>query len=379
MSRLILAPFLLLGLCPQLRAGSSALAWPVEAQQHEPSISAGEGEPSDCPAVLSASDSLLLWAIEATVAHRYSLASCLLAQACAENPAEPLSVLLQAASLQAKMQDLENYAERDSFVALLARARSLASQKLTSQPSARAFFCLGVVEAYSAYDELRRGHQLSAYRHGLRARSYFEKALAIDPQFCDAAVGIGSFLYWRGKALRYLAWLPFVSDRREDGIRTVLDAFPCTKFTRWTSVSNLSWILLDADRPAEALRWAEEGLARFPESRFFLWPAAEALFRMGRWSDSEAFYRRILAGLESQVGSSGYNELLCYLRIAECRRATGDLLGALESLDQALAVRPGNGVESAVEELRERASRLRREVTEELRRQRKTDVPTRTR
>lgn len=328
------------------------------------------GEPGKPPVAPTTLDSLILRAIEATVQHRYPLAQSLLVKAADLDPQDPLPVLLRAASLHARMQDLENYAQQAEFLALLDSARALALRIQTQGPSAHASFCLGTIEAYLAYTSLREGRPLAAYRHGLRARGYFQETLRLDSSNCDAAVGVGSFVYWRGKALRYVSWLPFVYDPREQGIRTILDVLPCTHLTRWTALSNLSWILLDAGRPHEALRWAEVGLQHFPDSRFFLWPAAEALFRLGRWQEAEATYRKILVSLSEEKGSSGYNEVLCHLRIAECRSKTGDLVGALESLDHALIVPVGDGTRKELDEALDRAQRLRRRLAHELSQQR---------
>ncbi len=311
-------------------------------------------------------NTLLRQGVEATVEHRYQRAEELFRRVGEMWPDDPLPILLQAAGLYAQMQDLENYARSDEFLALLDSTRNLARRRLERGPTADDYFSLATAEGYLAYLALREHRYLSAYRHGIAARSGYRKALELDSTYCDAAVGIGSFLYWRGKALRFLSWLPFVSDRRQEGIDRIVRAIPCTRFGRWTALSNLCWVLLDAGKPEEALRWAEEGLQRFPSSRFFLWPAAEACFRLGRWKEAELLFSQILQGLKGEPKSSGYNELICLLKVAQCRQERGDLEGALAAVSAALSTRVGDGVKSRAEHLFEQARKKYAELQRQL-------------
>ena len=56
--------------------------------------------------------------------------------------------------------------------------------------------------------------------------------------------------------------------------------------SRWPPYEDYSWLLLKADRPAEALTVLQDGIAKFPNNPWLLNSRASALYELGRLGDA---------------------------------------------------------------------------------------------
>ena len=312
-------------------------------------------------------DKALEQATVAIVQHQYERALHLLDEAAHLQPRSPLPAILRAATVHAEMQDLEQPRLEPLVKALLDSAEAQINQLLVAEdPPVPVLFAAGSLHAYRAYEAVRHHSYFSAYRHGLKANHFFKAALESDSSYCDARIGVGSFQYWRSRALRPISWLPFIPDEREEGLLNLERALPCARLAKWTGLSDLAWILLDAGEPAKAWSVASDGLRSFPNSRFFLWPAAEASYRLGNWRDCERKFKTILAGLRRTEGSSGYNEVICFLKIAEAQAKQGRLREALSTLQDLQGFNLPPETRKRARHLFKQAARLRREIEEEM-------------
>jgi len=307
-------------------------------------------------------------ATAAIVRHNYTGALSLLRRADRLNPTSPLPSLLRAATMHAEMQDLEQPKLEPIVAALLDSAEARLDSVLAHRaPSPTDLFAAGSLHAYRAYEAVRHHSYFSAYRHGLKANHFFKAALRADSTYCDARIGVGSFQYWRSRALRPISWLPFIPDEREEGLLNLEQALPCARLARWTGLSDLAWMLLDAGEPAKAWQVASDGLRFFPKSRFYLWPAAEASYRLQNWKDCESKFREILEGLRHTRGSSGYNEVVCLLKIAEAQKMQGHIRAALATLNELRTFPLPPETRKRAKHLLKRAERLHRELEQLLR------------
>ncbi len=328
----------------------------------------GQTQPGHRPDTTSQDfEATLEQATAAIVSHEYRRALDLLRRAERMRPGSPLPRLLRAATVHAEMQDLEQPKLEPVVQALLDSAEMQLDTLLANHdPTPTELFAAGSLHAYRAYEAVRHHSYFSAYRHGLKANHFFKAALRADSTYCDARIGVGSFQYWRSRALRPISWLPFIPDEREEGLLNLEQALACARLARWTGLSDLAWMLLDAGEPAKAWRVASDGLRFFPHSRFYLWPAAEASYRLGNWKDSEAKFRTILEGLRHTKASSGYNEVVCLVKIAEIQKIQGRPRAALATLEELRNFPLPPETVARAKHLLKRAESLQRELEKSL-------------
>jgi len=270
-------------------------------------------------------DALIVRGIELTVAHRYQEAWACFDSLGRALPAHPAGPFFRAAVLHSQMLDYESDEGNAEFSRLLQESIALASHNLRARPcDAWNFFYRGAALGYRAFHAARRGEYLRALHDGQLALRDLEKAVSLDTSLADAYLGIGSYKYWRAKVLRYLSWLPLVPDEREEGMRLIRLAIAKGRYSYLTGLSDLSWVLIDAGRLEDAVACAQKGLAASPDSRFFLWPLAEAYFRNGDYLLAAQWYERLLASLLQVPGNNHYNEIICRLRLAQAYCARGE-------------------------------------------------------
>ncbi|MBC7186604.1 MAG: tetratricopeptide repeat protein [Calditrichaeota bacterium] len=267
----------------------------------------------------------MLRGIELTVNHHYDEAhSCFdsLANSLPDHPAGPF---FKAAVLHSRMLDYESDQAAGEFARFVEEAIASASHCLAQNPSdAWCLFYRGAAYGYRAFHAARQGRYLAAFHDGQLALRDLESAVALDSSLADAYLGIGSYKYWRGKLLRYLSWLPFVPDEREEGIRLIRLAIARGRYSYLTGLNDLAWVLIDAGKYDEAAETARKGLASCPESRFFLWPLAEACFAKQNYPAAVHWYERLLESVLRAPENNHHNEIICRLKLAHAYCALGE-------------------------------------------------------
>jgi tetratricopeptide (TPR) repeat protein len=106
------------------------------------------------------------------------------------------------------------------------------------------------------------------------------------------------------------------------------------RYSRTAAINGLSWILINENRPAEALALIDSALVKYPASRFFLWSAAGAAYRVKRHDQAAAHYRLILSSLQDENRLSPYLELVGRARLAKVYQAAGKADEACSELER---------------------------------------------
>lgn len=262
-----------------------------------------------------------------------------------------------------RMTDEESFRWERAFLADLDSAQ-LRIQRLRDTHSRRVPECSlrfleGSIQAWRAYHAGRREAWPGALKAGLSASRTWEALREDCPGWADLELGIGNLRFWTSVKLRRLDWLPFIEDRRAEGLAMVERARRQGRYSPWLPAANLCWIYLELQRPDSTLSICRQALARFPGSRLFLFPKAEALEAQGRWREADAVYGEILAGLAADPWPQRVNRVLCL----EKRSALLDKLGdrgaarrlARETLGLPLESAERERLEEKLDLLRQRA------------------------
>lgn len=217
-------------------------------------------------------------------------------------------------------------------------------------------YALALAEGYYAYYEALEGSWLSALSDGLSAISGFEKCLAIDPQFYEANIAIGTYKYWRSKRTSFLNWLPFVNDDREEGIHLLKKSIENSSYNTYLAIHSLLWIYIDRKEFSNAIMLAENALEKYPDSRVFKWALARAYEDVDTKKSIELYYD-ILNTYPPDKVSNRYKEIVLKHLIAQQYARSGERQRALAICEELLAI--NNLSDFVKDKLGERIKRIK--------------------
>lgn len=235
-------------------------------------------------------------------------------------PNHPAGYLYQIATLETRAMDLEYPTQENVFDSLLTRACTVAQ----TLPHPWREYYLGSADGYRAYHAAEKKEWVGAFRYGSSSASYFESAIAYDSTCYEAYAGLGTYYFWKSQKTSFLAWLPFVGDKRAEGIRFLQIAAEHSEFNRYSAMSSLISIFLETKQYAEAERWATRALNAFPDNRVFLWGKATALDRAQRTREAVTAYEQLLRAIQRDIPAHPYNEIVCRLNLAKAKIALHD-------------------------------------------------------
>ncbi len=261
-------------------------------------------------------DSLLRTGIDLTLRHEYDSAREAFRAISRKYPAEPSGYIFEAGVLQTMAMDYEEYIPGSEFDSLITLGTTRAEEAIELRPaSGWPHHFLGIAIGSDAFTHALRGDWFAAATLGMSSASSFESALDIDTTLIDAFAGIGTYYYWKTRRIQFLTWLPFVADRRDEGIALLRRCMEEGIYNRHAAMSSLVGIYNDAEEYDKAALVARRALIRYPGNRIFLWGLATALERGGRLPEAIEAYTRLLAAIKNDTRNNRYNEVVCRLKL----------------------------------------------------------------
>lgn len=273
----------------------------------------------------AAIDSLIYKGITLSIQQRYAEAISLFHHIEEEFPDNPVGYFFHAAVLQTQMMDFEEYDKEQEFIELVNKALAKSKARVRRTNDAWAYFYAGGSYGYLAFYKSKRGKYWESLKHAQKSVQALQKAISIDSTLYDAYLGIGSYKYYKSKYSKYLAWLPIVTDERAIGIDLLNLAIERSKFSRFSAINGLSWILLEEKRYEEGLTLIEDALQEFPESRVFLWAAAKLCQKLNRLRTAATHYENILASFNREGIESPLNRIACHKHLCEIYTKLGQI------------------------------------------------------
>lgn len=305
-------------------------------------------------------DSLLRAGIDLTIRQEYDSARVVFQMISRGDPRNPAGSLFEAGVLQTQAMDYEELMPKPEFDSLIARSTDLSEEMIERNPdSPWGHFFLGTALGNEALARAQQGDWFGAAMKAFSSASSLEDALERDSMLVDAYAGMGTYYYWKSRRLDFLMWLPFVPDRREEGIRLLEICAAKGLYSRYAALSSLVSIYLDAEAYDRAAERAMEALDRYPENRIFLWGLATAFERSGRTRDAIGAYQRLLAILENDIRPNPYNELVCRLNLLSLHLRHGERDGAPEELRRIRELLAAPHGEHLADRLRDKEERTR--------------------
>jgi hypothetical protein len=277
---------------------------------------------------------LVLEGIDLTWREKYSQADSVLQCVVREFPDHPAGYVYQAGVTLARAMDNEMEVDQARFDSLIDIGKRNANRMIDSG-SDRIWgnFFLGTADGSDSYARVYRGDWFGGTRRGLMSVSSFKDAAKMDSTLCDAYAGVGAFYYWRSRKTEYFNWIPFVGDDRPEAFTLLTRSVEKGIYNRFTALSMLVAIYIDAGMYDKAIACCREGLNQYPENRTFLWGLSTACEKSGLWTDAGLAYQRLLNVIILSQDNNHYNEIVCKLNLAKVKTELGDSSGVMGLLN----------------------------------------------
>jgi tetratricopeptide (TPR) repeat protein len=212
-------------------------------------------------------------------------------------------------------EDVDHY--YDIIHTIIKKASNSIYKNGSQNNLAKYHFYRGSAYGYLAYSLGKNGHWLKAYDNGLASIDDLEISVQYDSTLYDAYLGIGVYNYWLSTKLKFMLWLPFIPDKREQGIEGIKLAIDKGLYSQAMGMHQLIYILLDYGRFDEAIPYAEKVIELYPESQFMRWAHAHVYYKRHEYDKAIDSYFKLMELIESDEQSNPSHWLFCQTRIAE--------------------------------------------------------------
>ena len=206
---------------------------------------------------------------------------------------------------------------------LAQRAEALEDKELKANPDdVDALYCRGVTRAqFAVYTGIIERAWFSALRNALGARHDHERVLALDPNYLDAKMVVGTHNYVVGNlpwSIKVAASLAGLTGSKQKGLEYLREVAHGNSETSADAKVILSLFLRREHKYDEALGYMEDLAAKYPHNHLFPTEVANLLRASGRLQEAEAQYRKVWQNgregkydkLHYEIAAWGLGELL---------------------------------------------------------------------
>lgn len=247
------------------------------------------------------------------------------------------ATVIKAGIIYTEMTDDERYDREDYFKALIDSSLNGLEKHLETNPGdIWAEFFQATAMGYRAVWEGTQGSWLKAVVKGLKAGGVFSEIIKQDTLFYDAYLGVGTLHYWRSAKMGIMRSLPFIADKREQGIEEIRLAMEKGRYSKIPAALGLCWIYIDRHQYAETYTLANRLVKEGNAGRQVLWPRAIAAFNLHRTSDTIRNFELIKQGLLRKGGQNYYNISICDYCLGVAHFWKGDYVTSLKYFNDVL-------------------------------------------
>ena len=219
-----------------------------------------------------------------------------------------------------------------------------------------------LISGYKAYYQALQNSLLSALSNGVESLQSFKKCLEADPNFYEAYIAAGTYNYWKSAQTKSFSWLPFISDKREKGIKLLEKAVQHSTYNYYLAAYSLIWIYIDFNQSEKAILLSLKMLEKYPESRFFKWGLARA-YEDTDLTKAIAVYKELLKSVETLKERNGYNDIVLRHKIAMLYNRNNEKNKALKLCNEILDFKINSvKIKNKLENRIERVKKLRKEL-----------------
>jgi len=249
----------------------------------------------------------------------------------AKYPEAPEWYFFKASTLLCKIEDMGDYSLKKDFLEIISHVLENTDKE---KDKYKKHFYRGLAFGYRGALKLETGNTLSGMRDGLRSSNELEKCIAIKKEMDYPYIFLGIYKYWKSKSLRSLNWLPGIADDRIKGIELIKNHLNTDSPLYYFNLNQLAWIYIDQKYYDEAISLLEECSARFPDSRFFLYPLAEAHGNKKDFERALKYFSKIKESFEQNNFLNVYSYYKVNVKIAEILYQQNRLDESLDYIDR---------------------------------------------
>jgi len=229
-----------------------------------------------------------------------------------------------------EMTDNEHYDRVEYFQDLSDSAITGLDGFLENYPDDKwALFFKGVTIGYTALYKGQRGGWAKAILKGLEAGKYFSRTIEADTAFYDAYLGLGSMNYTRSAKMGFITTLPFIPDKRKEGLSQIQLAADSSRYLRVPAALELAWAYIHKKEYEHAIVITDALLNRGIKGRQVLWAKGMAQFKYEDAAGTIETFTLIMNGLERQGNQNYYNIGMCNYYIGQACYWQNDYTKAL--------------------------------------------------
>jgi hypothetical protein len=258
-----------------------------------------------------------------------------------DEPENPLGYLFTGLAYYSIVNQYRNDNYADSANNYLNTTTKMTQDILDSDNSnAETNFIMGSAFGCRAlYRSLHAGWW-GAFRDGQRSCSYMEKAHEMDTTLTDALSGIGAYHYWKSAKAKILTLVPFVGNKRKQGIEEMLSGIKGGGLMYISAMKSMLPVYYNEKRYDDVLI-VGDSLAALgaldPNSRLHL---VRTYIAMQRLDDAD----KVLGDIQSIYETSGFYDScgateVLFLK-AQVQLARGDTTAARENIQHIISMNP---------------------------------------
>jgi tetratricopeptide (TPR) repeat protein len=155
-------------------------------------------------------------------------------------------------------------------------------------------FLLGAILGVDAIHAMRKYEFITAINRGLEAMKYVARAAELAPDFVDAKLGDGLWLYWRSVVAINTTGVPSFADEREKGIQMMQEAQARAVFLRPAAAHALTYTWIEEGKMSLALQTAARMRDIYPDNVVNLLVLGRIQMYKRLYEDSEVSFKRVL-------------------------------------------------------------------------------------
>jgi len=277
--------------------------------------------------------------IDLTINADFTAAESLLAVRSAAGDTSLTLDFYLASVLNSKLVHYENRISAQPFLKTVGRVIHHAEKLLQHPPNnpkkqGQIYYYLGSAYAFLTVYEGRQKNWFSAIKAGIKARDNLERAIQTDSTLYDAYLGLGSYAYWSSAKA---GWVPFIKDRRAEGITLVKKTIKKGCYARYTAMHQLVYMLLDKGDYKQAERWAGRCVKKYPRSPFMYWAYSHVFMKQKDYPRAIRSYQTLLGLLLHSKNLNPNHIVVCRARMADMYARSGDCNNASRQIEKIMS------------------------------------------
>ncbi|MCP4704589.1 MAG: hypothetical protein GY865_08260 [candidate division Zixibacteria bacterium] len=244
-------------------------------------------------------------------------------------PDNPLGYFLLGSVYQTISEEFRNDSLKNQITENLEKAIDLAKQRFKEdQQNPDWPFICGASFGYRALHRAFHGGWWGAFQDGLKCSSYLKKALKLDSTYYDAYLGLGAYHYHKTVKSKAFLWLPFVADRREQGIEELQLCIESGFLATHSARESLLRIYFDEKQYEKLLGLADSLDKLTPFDPYGLLFYVRGLIEMNRLDEAEEKLQELKLGWKQSPYYDPIGMFEAELLMADILFRTGDTTAA---------------------------------------------------